>query len=117
MPRPTLLAWAGICLTSLACARDNEPTRVSAPESANYTSAVNSPGEGGALNTDEAHAHALLTHAHIQTRECDGADGHYQESKNVFSGTSEGDPRLSGAIEFEMLYDLLNVTALYGPDV
>src|SRR5207248_11006497 len=117
MLRPTLLALAVICLASLACARDNEPTKISAPQSANYASEVNNPGEGGALNTDEAHAQALLTHVHIKTRECDGADGHYAESKNVFSGTSAGDPRLSGAIEFEMLYDLLNVTVLHGPDV
>jgi hypothetical protein len=114
MLRPTLPILAVICF---ACAPDNGPTKVSGPEGPNYTAHVNNPGEGGALNTDQAYAQALLTHVHVKTRECDGADGHYAESKNVFTGTSTGDPRLSGAAEFEMLYDLLNVTALHGPDI
>jgi hypothetical protein len=115
MARLTLLVLAGVCV---ACARDDGPTKMTAPNGGNYTSAVNNRGEGGALNSDDAHAQVLIEHVHAKFRECDGADGqHYVESKNVFTGVSTGDPRLSGAFEFAMIHDLLNVTKSNGPDI
>ena len=114
MLRLTLITLAAICL---ACARDDGPAKLSAPDQANYSAAVDNTGEGGALNSDDAHAQAVITHAHVRTRECDGPDGHYAESQNVFTGASTGDPRLSGAFEFAMLHDLLNITQSNGPDI
>ena len=104
---------------SLACARDDAgPTKLSGPQAGNSAvSAVRNTEEGGTLNSDDAHAQAVITHAHVRTRECDGPDGHYAESQNVFTGVSTGDPRLSGAFEFAMIHDLLNLTQSNGPDI
>jgi hypothetical protein len=114
MLRLTLLTLAAICL---ACARDDGPTKLSAPGDANFTSSVNNPGEGGALNADDVVAEMVVRHSRVKTRECDGPDGHYAESRNVFTGTSTGDPRLSGIFEFAMIYDMLTFDEFTGPDI
>jgi hypothetical protein len=116
MLRLTVITLAAV---SLACARDDAgPTKLSEPRGDSYAgSAVRNTEEGGVLNSDDSHAQAVITHSHVRMRECDGPDGHYAESQNTFTGVSTGDPRLSGAFEFAMIHDLLNLTQSNGPDI
>ena len=102
-------------LIFLACARDEGTTKVTAPNDAAFATEVANAGEGGNLHTDDVQARAVFNHVHAKFRECDGEDGHYFEGRNVFTGTSTGDSRLSGDFELAAIQDLFNVTTLYGP--
>lgn len=55
---------------------------------------------GGGRDTDEVMANLDFTHFDGGARFCDGQDGTYDEERGIASGTSTGDPRLSGRFEF-----------------
>lgn len=54
---------------------------------------------GGGGDTDEVLATLDFSRVQGQFRLCEGQDGTYDEEKGVASGTSTGDPRLSGRFE------------------
>lgn len=61
---------------------------------------------GGGRDTDEVLATLDFAHFEGKFRLCDGQDGTYDEERGVASGTSTGDPRLSGP--FEMHFESLD---------
>lgn len=108
-----------IVLTFLACDRGQGPTTPAVPDDGSFTTltaaADDDAGGGGSLHSDDVQASVIITHIHVKSRQCDAQDGHYFEGRSVFTGTSVGDPRLSGQFEFAVIQDLFNATQLNGP--
>jgi hypothetical protein len=59
-------------------------------------------------DTDEVMAEVAYTHVKVKHRECEGVDGPYAEEFVRVSGTSTGDPRLSGDVEVR-IYLIVNI--------
>jgi hypothetical protein len=59
-------------------------------------------------DTDSVLANVVFTHVEGKTRLCEGLDGEYAEQVVTVTGTSTGDPRLSGRVTFSVDV-LLNV--------
>lgn len=63
---------------------------------------------------DAVTADIVFTHLKGKFRQCEGQDGMYSENRITFTGTSTGDPRLSGDVEMEF-HELVNFTQEVGP--
>jgi hypothetical protein len=113
---PTALLVAGF----VACTKDTGPTTPSAGGLKAVTTIEaerEDEGDGGGRPTaDDVEASIVINHVHLKFRECDGEDGHYFQTRNVFSGVSTGDSRLSGNIEIRVR-DLFNATQNLGPQL
>jgi hypothetical protein len=59
-------------------------------------------------DTDSVMATVVFSHVEGKTRLCEGVDGEYAEQVVTVSGTSTGDPRLSGRVTFSA-YVLINI--------
>jgi hypothetical protein len=108
-----------VVLLALACGRDNEPTApttASLNGSATQMAADDDDDDGGDRRPegDDVEASVIFTHIDGKSRECDGKDGHYFENHVTLTGSSTGDPRLTGKIEVR-LHELFNVAELIGP--
>jgi hypothetical protein len=53
-------------------------------------------------DTDSVLANVVFTHVEGKTRLCEGVDGEYAEQVVTVTGTSTGDPRLSGKVTFSV---------------
>ena len=53
-------------------------------------------------DTDSVLANVVFTHVEGKTRLCEGVDGEYAEQVVTVTGTSTGDPRLSGRVTFSV---------------
>jgi hypothetical protein len=65
-------------------------------------------GQGNRPDADEVAAEVVYTHVQGKHRECEGVDGPYAEERVRASGTSTGDPRLSGEFEIR-IYLIVNL--------
>lgn len=102
-------------LTALVgCREDKSPTT---PPTANNVALAGSISAGdddadfagGRPQADDIEARVVITHVHGRYKECEGEDGHYFVTDHTFTGTSTGDPRLTGRFEVH-LHDLFNAT-------
>ena len=59
-------------------------------------------------DTDSVMATVVFSHVEGKTRSCEGVDGEYAEQLVTVTGTSTGDPRLSGKVTFSV-YVIVNV--------
>jgi hypothetical protein len=59
-------------------------------------------------DTDSVAATVVFSHVEGKTRSCEGVDGEYAEQQVTVTGTSTGDPRLSGKVTFSV-YVIVNV--------
>ncbi len=59
-------------------------------------------------DTDSVMATVVFSHVEGKTRSCEGVDGEYAEQYVTVTGTSTGDPRLSGKVTFSV-YVIVNV--------
>lgn len=59
-------------------------------------------------DTDTVMATVVFSHVEGKTRVCDGVDGEYAEQVVTVTGTSTGDPRLSGRVTFSA-YVVINI--------
>jgi hypothetical protein len=59
-------------------------------------------------DTDSVMATVVFSHVEGKTRSCEGVDGEYAEQFVTVTGTSTGDPRLSGKVTFSV-YVIVNV--------
>ena len=53
-------------------------------------------------DTDSVTATVVFSHVEGKTRSCEGVDGEYAEQFVTVTGTSTGDPRLSGKVTFSV---------------
>jgi hypothetical protein len=53
-------------------------------------------------DTDSVMATVVFSHVEGKTRSCEGVDGEYAEQHVTVTGTSTGDPRLSGQVKFSV---------------
>ena len=53
-------------------------------------------------DTDSVMATVVFSHVEGKTRSCEGVDGEYAEQHVTVTGTSTGDPRLSGQVTFSV---------------
>jgi hypothetical protein len=53
-------------------------------------------------DTDSVMATVVFSHVEGKTRSCEGVDGEYAEQLVTVTGTSTGDPRLSGKVTFSV---------------
>lgn len=53
-------------------------------------------------DTDSVMATVVFSHVEGKTRSCEGVDGEYAEQQVTVTGTSTGDPRLSGQVTFSV---------------
>ena len=63
---------------------------------------------GGQPDTDSVRATVVFSHVEGKTRSCAGVDGEYAEQFVTVTGTSTGDPRLTGKVTFSV-YVIVNV--------
>lgn len=66
------------------------------------------------LQADDLAATVTFTHVQGLSRTCQGQDGFYFQNRFTFTGTSTGDARLTGAIEYTE-HELFNGTQNTGP--
>jgi hypothetical protein len=59
-------------------------------------------------DADSVMATVVFSHVEGKTRSCEGVDGEYAEQVVTVTGTSTGDPRLSGKVTFSV-YVIVNV--------
>ena len=64
--------------------------------------AMASGGGGGRPDTDSVLANVVFTQVEGKTRSCEGVDGEYAEQVVTVTGTSTGDPRLTGKLTFSV---------------
>jgi len=57
---------------------------------------------GGRPDADSVTATVVFSHVEGKTRSCEGVDGEYAEQFVTVTGTSTGDPRLSGKVTFSV---------------
>jgi hypothetical protein len=81
--------------------------------SAGLALADDDDGDSGPPRTDPVRARVLLTESTAKARTCQGQDGLYAEVLSDVKGRSNGDPRLSGAVEAKVR-DFFNVNTRYG---
>lgn len=106
------------------CRGDSGPpttTTLSSPSGATF-SEENFSGDNGDVGrgkpkAEDILASAVFTHVKGRYRECTGADGNpYVETDVTFTGASEGDSRLTGAIEIRV-QDLYDNIKIVGPSL
>jgi hypothetical protein len=100
----------------MACAEDVAPGAAFVASAALTEVDDDEDGDGhDRLQSDDVAAVVAITRSFGKFRLCQGEDGEYQEAQFTFSGTSAGDPRLTGQIEITGV-DLFNITELHGPE-
>jgi hypothetical protein len=103
----------------IACTSDSGPTTPSVTSAAAAATSVNLDEEmdgQGRPTADDLEARIVITLVHVKFRECEGEDGHYSETRNVFVGGSTGDQRITGDVEIRVK-DLFNNTQNTGPQL
>lgn len=68
----------------------------------------------GRPQTDPVMAVQTFTHIEGKFRLCDGQDGPYLQQRFTATGTSTGDPRLTGNVEVRARHDVLNLATFFG---
>lgn len=103
------------------CRGDNASptaTKTSAPDEASFSDQSSSSDKeagGGAPRAKHLKGSMVITHAKGRARECVGAAGDpWGEDEVTFTGTSAGDPELTGRIEFRV-HDLYSFVTNAGP--
>lgn len=76
--------------------------------------AVAVASHGNRPQTDSVMAVQTYTHIEGKFRECEGQDGPYLQQRFTATGTSTGDPRLTGDVEVRVHRDLLNLATGFG---
>jgi hypothetical protein len=121
-PRPRLCSLTPVVFLAIfgACRGDSGPptaATLSAPSSASSEeiASIGGPAGGGSPRAEDVRASVAFRRIFGRFRNCEGADGAiYQETDFTLTGTSAGDPRLTGDIEVNVR-DLVNLANNVGP--
>lgn len=122
--RPRLRTLTPVVLLAIVggCRGDNAPPTAATrapPSSASFSEGGSFGAErnvgNGRPHVEDIRASAVFTHLKGRFRECVGANGGlYTETDHTFTGTSQGEPRLTGAIEMRV-EDLVENATFAGP--
>jgi hypothetical protein len=121
-PRPRLCTLTPLVFLAIfgACRGDSGPPTAATPSAPSSASSeeiasIGGPAGGGSPRAEDVRASVAFTRIFGRTRFCPGADGAtYQETDFTLTGTSAGDPRLTGDIEVNVR-DLVNIANNVGP--
>jgi hypothetical protein len=120
-----LRVWIPVAIVAIlsSCRGDNSPptaTKASVTDEASFSEqSPFSDGEAGGSAPRGKHlrASAVFTHSKGRSRQCIGADGDpWGEDEVTFTGTSAGDPELTGRIELKA-YDIYSFVTNAGPSI